>query len=428
MILTVFLSSGCKRTEKVVEPVELIPVAESAIKDVTSVYYRDFSDYSPIEFSKLPVGVFDSGTGGLNVVEQILTMDSFDNITGKAVPDGIPDFAGEDLQYLDDYANMPYSTYVSEGESDYLRELVVKDALFLTGEKYYLNDEEDHPTGFKKPVKLVVVACNTASAVGMKDITNMFKVAGCKVKVMGVIEAGVRAAVTDMKENGRYAVGIMSNSATLSSEIYQKNIADSAAARKCSVDIVTKDCEGLDEAINNGSDSIEILARRNFRELVDGYLKSDPSVPMKCVILGSTHYPYLKKVLGNELAKLRNTRIGGRAVYRELLADNFKFVDPSEYTAKECYMYLRENKLLALNVNSSSLESFISVPSSSLSTDCLDSNGDLNFDFKYGRHVGTEEVTTKQVPFSRRYISEEALLHFQSRIPRAYSLIVKNLN
>ncbi|MCI2121681.1 MAG: hypothetical protein LKK19_03135, partial [Bacteroidales bacterium] len=105
LILTVFLSSGCKRTEKVVEPVELIPVAESAIKDVTSVYYRDFSDYSPIEFSKLPVGVFDSGTGGLNVVEQILTMDSFDNITGKAVPDGIPDFAGEDLQYLDDYAN-----------------------------------------------------------------------------------------------------------------------------------------------------------------------------------------------------------------------------------------------------------------------------------------------------------------------------------
>jgi hypothetical protein len=57
--------------------------------------------------TSLPIGVFDSGTGGLTVLEAILTLDAFNNRTGQPGADGIPDFKGEHFQYLADQANMP---------------------------------------------------------------------------------------------------------------------------------------------------------------------------------------------------------------------------------------------------------------------------------------------------------------------------------
>ena len=83
--------------------------------------------------SALPVGVFDSGTGGLTVLEKILSLDAYDNATLTTGADGIPDFAAEHFQYLADQANMPYGVYDAQGKSDLLRALVREDARFLLG-------------------------------------------------------------------------------------------------------------------------------------------------------------------------------------------------------------------------------------------------------------------------------------------------------
>ena len=63
--------------------------------------------------SSLPIGVFDSGTGGLTVLEAMLTLDAFNNLTGAPGSDGKPDFEKEYFQYLADQANMPYRTWTS---------------------------------------------------------------------------------------------------------------------------------------------------------------------------------------------------------------------------------------------------------------------------------------------------------------------------
>ena len=425
--LAALMAAGCKPavSEK---PVDLIPVAQSAINDTTSIYYRDFIHYSDTAVSQLPIGVFDSGTGGLNVIEKLLALDNHDNITGKLVPDGIPDFAGESFQYLDDDANMPYNNYLSENNSAYLRELVVKDVLFLLGKSYFKNNIEDIPSGTKEPVKLIVVACNTASAYGMSDAQNMLNAAGCNVKMIGVIDAGVAAALQDIPDKGHFAVGVMSNSVTLESKIYPREIADSAAARKVEIDVVEQDCGSLDAAINVGSDSAAFKAKSVFKELVDKYLDKGPSVPMKCVILGSTHLPFVMDALNEELDELRNFRDkDGRAIYREIIADDFKFIDPSEYTAMACYNYLRSNKLLSLSIKRQTLSTYLSVPSYKLPEDCVDTFGNLTYNFKYGRQVGTEEVTTKQVPLSATRMDIESFSLLSARLPRAYSMILKNI-
>jgi Glutamate racemase len=427
IVLAALMAAGCKPAVSK-KPVDLIPVAQSAINDTTSIYYRDFTHYSDTALSQLPIGVFDSGSGGMNVIEELLALDNHDNITGELIPDGIPDFAGEGFQYLDDDANMPYNNYLSENNADYLRELVVKDVLFLMGRHYFKNNIEDMPSGDKSPVKLIVVACNTASAYGMSDAQNMLSAAGCDIRMIGVIDAGVAAALQDIPDKGHFAVGVMSNSVTLESRIYSREIADSAAARKVRIDLVEQDCGSLDAAINVGSDSASAKAKSAFKELVDKYLATGPSVPMKCVILGSTHLPFVMDALNEELDELRNFRDkDDRAVYREIIADDFVFIDPSEYTAMACYNYLRSHKLLSLSSKKQTLCTYLSVPSYKLPEGCVDTFGNLTYNFKYGRQVGTEEVTTKQVPLSATRMDIESFSAIHGRLPHAYSMILKNI-
>src|SRR5690554_1930795 len=135
-----------------------IPVVDAALYDTNSVFYTDFTTYPPVR-NHLPIGIFDSGTGGLTVLEAILSSRLLE---------------GEDFIYLADQANMPYGNYPAEGKTDFLRELIIKDALFLLGHQ----------------VKIIVVACNTATAYGLEEIRNFLDESNSGIKVIGVINAG----------------------------------------------------------------------------------------------------------------------------------------------------------------------------------------------------------------------------------------------
>jgi hypothetical protein len=79
----------------------------------------------------LPIGVFDSGTGGLTVLEALLTLDAFNNETGKPGSDGKLDFSKEYFQYLADQANMPYGNYAAANKTDLLKEHIQKNMQFF---------------------------------------------------------------------------------------------------------------------------------------------------------------------------------------------------------------------------------------------------------------------------------------------------------
>ena len=183
-ILSVCLSAcNSQKTEETKE----IPIVSKILSDKNSVFYTDFEQY-PKDRKSLAIGIFDSGTGGLTVLEKLLVCDEYNNATGENQPDGIPDFECENFNYLGDIANMPYGNYSQENKSDYLRELVIKDALFL------LKD---------KSSKIIVIACNTATAYGLEDVSALLQKSGTGIQVIGVINAGVNATLLPLNHNNK---------------------------------------------------------------------------------------------------------------------------------------------------------------------------------------------------------------------------------
>ena len=474
------ISCGDKNVQE-----RLIPVSEKALGDTSSIFYADFASY-PKERAALPIGVFDSGTGGLTVQEKLLTLDEYDNITGKEIPDGIPDFAGENFVYLADDANMPYGDYDAAGKSDYLRELVVKDALFLLGDSYYNLAVDDKPYGKKEQVKILVIACNTATAYGLNDIEKLLDRSETGVKVIGVINAGVRATLADMEKSKNYAVGVMATPGTISSGAYERTIKEMAAAGGFTgeIAVVNQPALGFANAVDGVEDYVKpgvvlprdeyrgphlgnedgdinpsIMDRYNFDfsnhgivyskmdgeysrvqlnsadnyarfhlvTLVEKHRRSGSKIPLTHIILGCTHYPYHLEVLAETVEFLRNYKKDGNYPYRNVISKDFKFIDPAQYTAMECYSILRKENELALRPEKGVLMPYISIPAYGLAVENLDKNGDLTYDFKYGREVGTEDVTTKVVPFSSRYIDQSTIERMARLVPQSYELFKDRL-
>ena len=207
---------------------------------------------------QLPIGLFDSGTGGMTVLEQILTLDAYHNGTTRPGSDGRPDFAGESFVFLADQANMPYGNYPAEGKTELLKRLILADARFLMTAGAH-KAGRDGPARRKLPAKAVVIACNTATAYGKEAIAALIQRAGVDVQLTGVIDAGARDAVSLLAENGGGTVGVFATCGTVLSEAYPAAIRHwaSTAGIGGRVAVVQQGALGLAGAIDGRGEYVD---------------------------------------------------------------------------------------------------------------------------------------------------------------------------
>ena len=367
-----------------------------------------------------PIGVFDSGLGGFTVLESLLDTDFMDNGTGRLGADGLPDLAHERFVYLGDQANMPYGDYAAEGKSDLLRELILKDAEFLLATNCYRAAADRSPSATKPRAKIIVIACNTATAWGLDAVRARLAAAGDDTKVVGVIEAGVRAAL-DMLEAGPaskpFAIGVMATPGTIASGAYARTIRRELKARGVTAEmpVVDQGCAGLADAVEAGSPAADAIAHSNLCALVARHRASGSSAPLRAVILGCTHYPFVLSALNRAVSDLR--------ARGENLPSDFRFVDPARYTAAECYRLLRESGRLSASSSPGPSMAFLSVANPDLPPSLLTADGRLTRAFKYGRSVGSREITTKPIPFTRAAFGDAVFADIARLLPRTAALL-----
>lgn len=327
--------------------------------------------------SSSPIGVFDSGIGGMTVLEKMLTMDLYDNRTNERKSDGKPDFANERFVYFGDQANMPYGDYSAAGRSEYLKKLILADAGFLLSKK----------------AKTIVIACNTATAWGFESVSALSAESG--VGTIGVIGAGVASALSlpeIRNAEGAVSIGVMATPGTVASGAYERTIVSEAKRLgiKARVHVVSQGCAGLADAVEAGRPDACDIAVDNYRSLTARHARIAGAGPLKVVILGCTHYPFVLPSLVKE-------------------APSTVFVDPALATAESCYLDLLEKKKLARE-GEMELSAFISVPAPGLDKRFLDESGNLSRACKYGRDECDKTVWTVVKPYGADQAGENAFI------------------
>ena len=233
-----------------------------------------------IPLASAPIGVFDSGLGGLTVA--------------RAIIDQLPN---ESVIYVGDTANTPYGPRpLSE-----VRELAlsVMDKLVAEG------------------VKLLVIACNTASAAVLRDARERYT-EGMSIPVVEVIQPAVRRAVA-ITSNGK--VGVIGTNATISSRAY-----NDAFAAAVDVELLSAACPSFVDYVEQG-----ITSGPEIIESARNYLAPLKEAGIDTLVLGCTHYPLLTGALSF------------------VMGDEVTLVSSAEETAKDVYKVLVENNLLRLD-------------------------------------------------------------------------------
>jgi len=195
-----------------------------------------------------PIGIFDSGFGGLTVMSAI----------NKVLP-------SENLIYFGDTAHVPYGAKSQN--------IIIKFSKDITS--FLISNK----------VKLIVVACNTASALALPVLEKTLK-----VPVIGVIAPGARAAVDASK---KLRIGIIGTEGTIGSKSYPKAIKKLAKAKT-----YQQSCPLFVPLVEEGLTSGEITDG-----IVKKYIKPLLAKNIDTLVLGCTHYPLLKNVLENAVGK-----------------------------------------------------------------------------------------------------------------------------
>ncbi len=245
-----------------------------------------------------PIGIFDSGVGGLTVAGAVFELMPKENVV-----------------YFGDTARVPYGPRDLNEVRGFVFEIT-----------QFLKDQG---------VKIIVIACNTGTAAGLFEAQKYFD-----IPIIGVVEPGARAAV---QETITRRVGIIGTSGTINSKAYENAI----HALDAGIDVYSKKCPPFVEFVEHGeTDGDRVI------QVAEEYLSSLKDACVDTLILGCTHYPLLigviQHVMGDGVKLISSAVETAREVEENLVRRGFLRQDGDE-TAHRFIVSGDEKKFLALS-------------------------------------------------------------------------------
>ncbi len=221
------------------------------------------------------IGVFDSGLGGLTTVKELK----------KVLPN-------ENIVYFGDTGRVPYGSRSEETIVKY----VIDDINFL----------------MSYDIKMIIIACGTASTVALPIVKNMYD-----VPMVGVVEPSVKKAISATKNKN---IGVIGTSGTINSGKYVQKIRENDK----SINVFTNACPLFVPIVENGYADTEV-AKMVAQDYLNPLIEKD----IDTLILGCTHYPILKNTV------------------KDIMGDKVELVDSGAETAKYVSKFLTDNDMLA---------------------------------------------------------------------------------
>lgn len=234
-----------------------------------------------------PIGVFDSGIGGLTVVKRL----------GTTLPN-------ENIIYFGDTARVPYGSKSNSTVIEYS----IQNTNFL----------------LSKDVKAIIVACNTASSVAIPELKNRFD-----LPIIGMIEPG---ASMSLKFSTNKRIGIIGTRATISNKAYSTEIKKMEPA----ANIYEKSCPLFVPLAEEGW-----LTHKATYEVAEEYLKEFRKLEIDTMVLGCTHYPVLadviQEIMGNNV-QLIDSGVASAELIKDMLQKHNLLSDSDGRGVQEFYV------------------------------------------------------------------------------------------
>lgn len=253
-----------------------------------------------------PIGIFDSGVGGMTVLSEIKKK-----------------FSNEDLIYLGDTKNFPYG----DKSKETIIKMATKCVEFL----------------IKNDVKLIIIACGTATSQSLEELRNIYK-----IPIIGIITPTIIDIKRNIRPDEKNVIGVIATEGTIRSGKWEEKLQEEIK----NVIVVNKACPLLAPMAEQGWINNNVA-----KETIKEYMKPFKQQLVNKLILGCTHYPLFKELIQNELGK--NVEIINTGEKMANYLDEYLVntnLDNNKYNVGKCKYYLTDTECNFIEVASNLLQ------------------------------------------------------------------------
>lgn len=247
-----------------------------------------------------PIGIFDSGVGGMTVLAEI----------AKELPN-------EDLIYLGDTKNFPYGNKSKEN----IIKIAKKCIEFL----------------ISKNVKLIIIACGTATSQSLEELKKEFN-----IPILGIISPTVESIKKSIKENSKSIIGVIATEGTIRSNKWEQELKEKIK----DITVINKACPLLAPMAEQGWTENKVA-----EETIKEYMSIFKNKNIDKLILGCTHYPLFKKLiqkeLGNDVEIINTGEKIAKYITTYLKEQN---ANNDKTNNAECKIYLTDTECNFINI------------------------------------------------------------------------------
>ena len=362
---------SCQRN--VTPPRPTIPLVRQIIAERGGAVHKKLAAYNPSSPAG-PVCIVGEPERCLYLSEALMTVDRYDNVTGSAHADGLPDFAGEEFLSLLDRANAPYGGYIGASNTAWLRELAVRHVLDCLDTVSFVSHYDKEGMGRREAGKMVILASPYMAAYGRFDADTLFTVLAKGTPVISPVDLMFDEALGSLRAPANIA--LLADSTAITDGVYQTVFEESVRRTGLRGSLLIPSAPAREKVLASFLDAYEAAG---YTKPLDALVVDDFGVSIDS--------------LNAELASVRVELSDESLRYGKMLSPAFRIIDIRSLVTRVCYARMRKDNSFTHNIAYPKADALISAPRTDLAPDSYAEDGSFEEKFKYSR-IPQSEVDT----------------------------------
>ena len=362
---------------------------ETVLEDTSAVGYHVLRAHDTEDKYK-SIAVVGSPEETLPVINEMMSADYFNNIDGRMIPDGLPDFSGEMIEGLLDVANSPYDGYVLNDNGNYLREINVRNFISALDTNYIYSPYDRNQLECKSGSKIVIFGSTYSSCYGMADVDTLRQFSKVDVPIFSPVDCMFDKVLA--RRNRAKHLCVWTTDEKVNTGLYPDAYG---------LYLKTRTVSGPELLVFNPDKYVG--TQRRFMDILDLYLEYDFNEPISCMIVDDpgVNMEELELLVKN----LKDDQDESKLAYRNVLADDFEFIYPARAIAESVFRFMREKNCFTHKISYPVFKGYMTYPVNDMPVNSYTDDGSFTADFKYHRADGTNEESWFVISMRERYIS-----------------------